>query len=401
MDTRPRALQCLFAHLFVVLGMASCLGADGAPPAGSHPQAKDRSPPAPKVIQRTVDLQTNCWELYPRREDVALISMERLRVGFGVELRVQTSRRDFSHFVYSVNGAKAQRSADGKIPIRFEDKHSPAMQGTTTTIKAVGASGAESKPYSISINFYPKELYAAGGLTAPGYIIIQQTDLALTTSRVEDWILHRPMPSDVDFARKTWGRLFSAGRSDYENACELAKSILDDLEAHRGMPSDEMGKLAPLDQYRRVMAGKDHLWCGNIADIFSYACNALGIPCRTIGMNRTGPAQAEGTGGPVLLLAEGHGTNEIYSEKLNGWAWMDLTFRILGAYLKEDGPITMAELYSHLNDPNRVHSLRLNVYDPKTRTARIAPMLESGLKDGLFNYFKRDQQFHYLRWDKE
>jgi hypothetical protein len=349
------------------------------------------------MIQRTVDLQTNCWELYPRREDVALVSMERLRDGFGVELKVQTSRRDFSHFLVSVNGAKAQRSADGRIPIRFEDKHSPAVQTTTTSIKAVAASGAESKPYAICINFYPKELYASGGLTAPGYIIIQQTDLALTTSRVEDWILHRPTPGEVEFARKTWGHLLSAGRSDYENACALAKSIMDDLEAHRGIPSDEMGKLTPLDQYRRVMAGKDRLWCGNIAQIFSYACNALGIPCRMIGMNRAGPAQPEGKGGPVLLWAEGHGTTEIYSEKLNGWAWMDLTFHILGAYLKEEGPITMAELYAYLNDPNRAASLRLNVYDPKTRTAKIAPLPESGQKDGLFNYFKRDQQFHYVR----
>ena len=111
--------------------------------------------------------------------------------------------------------------------------------------------------------------------------------------------------------------------------------------------------------------------------------------------------EAEGQAGPILLLAEGHGTNEIYSERLNGWVWMDLTFRILGVYFKEDGPITMAELYNHLNDPNRVQSLRLMVYDPKTRTAKLASLMESGQKDGMFNYFKRDQQFHYLRWDRE
>lgn len=385
------------AWLFAMIGLTSGLPANGAPPADSHSQTKDRVAPAPR-IQRTIDLHTNCWELYPRREAVTLRGMERLRDGFGVELKVENSLRDFSHFVYRVNGAAAQRSSDGKIPIRFQDKHSPAMQSATTSVKAVSVAGVESKPYAISINFYPKELYAAGGQTAPGYIIIQQTDLALTTSRVEDWILHRPSPGDVDFARKTWGRLFSLSHSDYENACALAKSIMDDLEPHRGIPSDEMGKLAPFDQYRRVMAGKDRLWCGNIAGIFSCACNALGIPCRIIGMNRAGPSQPEGQGGPVLLLAEGHGTTEIYSDKMNGWIWMDLTFCILGAYLKEDGPITMAELYSHLNDPNRVQSLRLSVYDPKTRTAKMSPLLESGQKGGLFNYFKRDQQFHYVRW---
>ena len=255
MDSGCRNRQYVAACLFVMVSLAPIgLRADGAPADESHPQTRDRPSPAPKVIQRSVDLQTNRWELYPHREDVALVSMERLRDGFGIELRVQNSRRDFSHFLYSVNGAKAQRSTDGRIPIRFEDKHSPAMQATTTTIKAVAATGAESKPYTISINFYPKELYTAGGLTAPGYIIIQQTDLALTTSRVEDWILHRPAPGDIDFARKTWGHLFSANRSDYENACALAKSIMDDLESHRGMPSDEMGKLAGQASHASVSA---------------------------------------------------------------------------------------------------------------------------------------------------
>lgn len=354
-----------------------------------------------KRVQSTVDLQTNYWELYPRREDVFLQAMDRLPEGFGIQLTTRSSMKEFSHFVYSVNGAPAQKAADGKIPIRFEDRHTPEVQRATTTIKAVSTAGAESKPYSISVNFYPKELYAASGQTATGYIIIQQTDLAMTATTVEDWILQRPTPEEVEYARKTWGHLLSATRSDYENACTLAKSIIDDLETHRGIPSDAMGKLSPFDQYRRVMAGQDHLWCGNIAAIFSYACNALGIPSRIIGMNRVGPPRPAGSEGPTLLLAEGHGTTEIFSEKLNAWVWIDLTFCIQGAYLRDEGPITMAELYSYLNDPNRINSLRIVVYDPKAKTEKSVPVPESDKKGSLLNYFKRDQRFHYTRWQTE
>jgi hypothetical protein len=381
----------LVATTSLILGLTT----NAAPPEG-----KDR--PAPqKRIKRTVDLQTNYWELYPRHEDVVLLAMDPLREGFGVQLSVGSSMKGVSHFIYSVNGAPAQRSDSGKISIRFEDKNAPAVQRTTTTIKAATTSGAESKSYPISINFYPRELYAASGQTAPGYMIIQQTDLALTTSRVEEWILHHPSPDEVAYARKTWGRLFSPGQSDYDNVCALARSIMDDLEPHRGIPSDEMGRLSAFDQYRRVMAGKDRLWCGNIAQIFASASNALGIPCRIIGMNRAGAAQPEGKGRPVLLLAEGHGSTEIYSERLKSWIWIDLTFCILGAYLREEGLINMAELYSYLNDPNRLPSLRLHVYDPRTRTARKVLALESEQKGALFNYFKRDQRFHYTRWDRE
>ena len=127
---------------------------------------------------------------------------------------------------------------------------------------------------------------------------------------------------------------------------------MDDLETHRGVPSDAMGKLSPFDQYRRVMAGKDRLWCGNIATIFTQASNALHIPARRHRHgNRVGPPAPPGKEGPVLLLAEGHGTTEIFSDRLDGWVWIDLTFGILAAYLGEEGPLTMAELYVCLNEP--------------------------------------------------
>jgi len=344
-----------------------------------------------------VQLETNYWELYPRREDITLRSLERLTQGVGVRLRLDTSMKAFSHFLYATNDGPLQKSADGQIVISFEDRHTPEVQYATTTIKAVSKTEAYSKPYTISINYYPKERYEASGQTAPGWVIVQNTDIFLSSSRVEDWILQYPTAKEKDYAQGKWRPLLADAESDYGSARALAKSIIDDLEPHRGIPSDKMGKLSPFEQYERVMAGEDHLWCGNIAAIFSYACNALGIPCRQIGMHYPWPPDPKE--GYRVLLAEGHGTTEIFSESLNQWIWMDLTFYILGGYLGEEGPINMVELYKFLNDPNRVKGLCIVEYDSATKMENVVPLMESRKKQSLFNYFKRDQQFRYSKRD--
>jgi hypothetical protein len=96
-------------------------------------------------------------------------------------------------------------------------------------------------------------------------------------------------------------------------------------------------------------------------------------------------------------IAEGHRTTEIFSEDLNRWVWIDLTFGIQGAYLGDQGPITMAELVQYLNDPDRIKGLKVVEYDPEKDAERTVPVLDSGQKKALLNYFRRDQQYRYLR----
>jgi len=45
--------------------------------------------------------------------------------------------------------------------------------------------------------------------------------------------------------------------------------------------------------------------------------------------------------------------------------------------------------------------LQLLIYEPKSHSSRTVPALESDKKDSLFNYFKRDQEFHYTRWQTQ
>jgi hypothetical protein len=145
------------------------------------------------------------------------------------------------------------------------------------------------------------------------------------------------------------------------------------------------------------MADKDRLWCGNIAAIFTYACNALGIPCRSVGMRHQYYPLPEDGEGYEVLMAEGHSTTEIFSEALNAWVWMDLTFYIWGAYLGEEGPLNLAELYRYLNIPSRLGRLRIVTYDPATGVEATLPVLGSEKQKGLQNYLKQDQIFKYTR----
>lgn len=350
---------------------------------------------APKPAQpetETIVLSRNEPELYPRREEVSLQTLERLSDGVGARLILRSDMADFARFEYAVAGGPFQPASDKTVIVRFIDNHRPDVQKSTTRIRAIDRSGRASREYKIEINFYPRERYAASGQTAPGYVIVQGSDIAMAASRVEEWIINRPTADDLLFARQTWGKMLASNPSPVGKAQGLARAILDALTPHRGIPSDKM-KTTPFEQYRRAVSGQDRVWCGNLADIFVHACVAFGIPARDIGMHRflsEGEAYS-------LMLAEGHSTTEIFDESLNRWVWIDLTFSMLGMELDGYGPVNMVELQRYLNDPALVKGLRALAYDPQTRSEKTIPLLESASRDSLFNYFKRDQIFRYTK----
>lgn len=341
----------------------------------------------------TVVLNRNEGDLYPTREAVSFQKLERLADGIGVRLILRSDKPNFSRFEASVGGGPFLPADDNTVVIRFTDNHTPDIQENSTRIRAKDATGQLSREYGIAVNYYPKEHYAASGKTAPGYVIVQECDIALAASRVEDWTIDRATAEEIAFAHKTWGPALERQPTPVAKAQELARSILDALDSHRGIPSDLM-KAEPFEQYRRAVSGEDHVWCGNLADIFVHACAAFDIPARKIGMNRILSKEK----GYSLMLAEGHSTTEIFDEALNRWVWIDLTFSMLGMDLAGYGPVNMVELQRYLNDPVLSKGLRASVFDPKTHSEKSVPALESDSRSALLNYFKRDQIFRYKKW---
>ncbi len=336
------------------------------------------------------ELARSYWELYPRREGVALRSVELLPSGAGVVLELTSDVEGVSHFTYYVNGEGPYRSDDGRVEVRFRE--GGARQVVVVEVRAVTGSGEVLQPRRIRISYCPSELYEARGLTYPSWVIVGVSDVAMLAGRVEDWVTDEPSEADVEFIRSKWGRLVEGAESDYEAACAVAKSLIDELEPHRGIPSDAMRGLSPLEQYRRATSGLDRVWCENIASMFSYACNALGLPCRKVSLGRLLREPGEG---PGLLLAECHLTVEVFCEDLNQWVWMDPTMYVLGTYIGEVGPLNLMEFYFLLNAPGRLSHLRVREYDPKSGADRVVPLAESRARDGVLNYLKRDQGFRY------
>jgi hypothetical protein len=352
---------------------------------------------ATEPATETIYLQSNYWELYPRREEISLQAIQQVSEGLAVRLSLKSSLRDLSHYIVSQNEEDAQESPDGEIMVRFLGLGDAKPQLITTEIQAVSASGEKTKSHRVVISYHPKEFYAASGQTSQSWVTIQYTDLALERSTVEDWILDTPSEADRAYAEEHWGKLIKAYESDYEQAQALAKTIMTDLQPHGGVPSDSMRAALPFEQYKRAISGKDKVWCGNHAAIFFWACNSLGIPARRIGMNHPYGTDGDHT----LQIAEGHSTTEIFSKTLNRWVWIDLTFNVLGVCLEDQDPINMAELYQFLNDGSRIKALTVVEFDPVTKQETRVPLAESSKKLALFHYYKRDQQFRYTRRAQE
>jgi len=346
----------------------------------------------------TLSLQSNYWELYPRRADISLRTFRQLKDAPGIVLSLRTDVKDFSHYLYafkrdSLPAGSPLESRDGEIAVRFEKRNEPKPQRIVTEIRAVSGSGEKTRPCAVEIGYYPKELYAAGGQTSPSWLVVQNTDLVLSGSSVDDWVLEAPTAEDRAYAQGRWGGRVKGYGTDYEKAQAVAKDLIRILRPHAGVPSDSMLNASGFEQLARVEAGKDHVWCSNYADIFTQACNALGIPVREVNMQYFWSSEGENH----FEIAEGHRTTELFDRDLNRWVWIDLTFGILGARVGDQDPVNMWELVQALNDGGRIRGLKVVEYDHEKDAERAVPALESGQKKTLLNYFRQDQQYRYVR----
>jgi len=338
---------------------------------------------------KEIEFNTNYWELYPRKVHVELHSIKKLSEGVGVELEFISSAKNFSHFLYKIDNKPWRKCYDGRVIVRFQGGGTKP-QCANVLIRVVMEEGIVSKTYRLTICYYPSKLYSIYGHTSPSWIILKMSDIPFFKSKVEDWIVQTPSSSDIEFAKKKWGHIVESAETDYE----VAKSIINDLEPHRGVPSDIMKSLSPFEQYKRAISGVDRVWCANIAVIFSHACISLGIPCRRIAMCHSLEDNLEDY---KVLVAEGHSTVKIFSDVYNQWIWIDPIMYVLGAYLGDIGPLNLVELYLYLNNPNRIKYLYVVEYDPRSRLERKVLLTESKAKNSLLNYFKRDQRFRYFK----
>ncbi len=342
-------------------------------------------------------LQSNLRELYPGDADICLSTYEQMSDAPGVVLKLQTQQEGFSHYRYTLKrdspppGAPL-RNRSGAIAVSF-DPRNLQPQRVEVVIRAVSKSGRETRPFSIVLGYYPREFYAASGHETRSWLVVHNSDLALCGGSVQDWIVERPPAQDRAYARKRWARLLDPLQTDYERAQAIARDLVMALRSHEGVPSSKMRDAPGFEQLARAEGGQDRVWCGNYADIFSAACNALDVPARKIDMQYVWSTR----GKTNLEIGEGHRTTEVFDRKLNRWVWMDLAFGFLGAYLDDHEPLNMAELVQALNDKRRLGRLRLVECDDKGGAERVVSVAESRRGKDLSRFFRQDQHYKYAR----
>lgn len=342
-------------------------------------------------------LQSNLQELYPRQSGVCVSTYQQMDDTSGVVLKLQSDVGQFSHYRYTLQRDALAREApvesrNGAIAVLF-DERAPDPQHLEIVVQVVSKSGQRTRPFSIKLGYYSRAHYAASAQKTKGWLVVQASDLALCGTSVADWIVERPTASDRAYARKRWGRLVAPLASDHEKAQAIARELVWKLRPHEGVPSDRMRFLSGLEQLARAEAGRDHVWCGNYADIFSAACNALDIPVRKIDMQYVWSTKGETN----FEIAEGHRTTEVFDRANNRWIWMDLTLGFLGAHLDDREPLNMAELVQTLADDRRLERLRVVECDLEQPGERSVSVSESKRGNELFRFFRQDQHYRYAR----
>ena len=365
--------------------------------AGILPEAGRAAEHAPQPATDEVWLQSNLRELYPCDADICLVTYEQMSDVPGVVLSLQTRLEDFSHYRYalrrdSLPPGAPMRSRSGSITVCF-DPRNPRPQRIEAVIRAVSKSGRETRPFSIEFGYYPREFYVASGHRTRSWLVVHHSDLALCGGPVESWIVERPSAQDRAYARKRWGRLVDPLHTDYERAQAIARDLVKVLRSHEGVPSSKMQYAPGFEQLARAEGGQDRVWCGNYADIFSAACNALDVPVRKIDMQYVWSSR----GKVDFEIGEGHRTTEVFDRKLNRWVWMDLAFGFWGARLDDHEPLNMVDLVQALNDQRRVGRLRLVEYDDQRGVERVVSVAESRRGEDLFRFFRQDQRYKYAR----
>jgi hypothetical protein len=331
----------------------------------------NQQPPKTKERLRS-DLRYHYWDYYQTQDELTIKSIDDLpSENIKIKLNIQPHLTNFSHFIISVDDSKFEKSADSSFVSEFSINETSAMK-TTAVVKMVSENGTESQPYKITVISNPNKYWASKGAAGyPNWITIKtEPYLNFTTDyAVDNWIYSTPIESDVEFARDKWGDLIKNAKSNHEKAKLIAKSLMDDLKPHIGVPSDAM-KVPPFQQYERMVSGQDRGFCTNLANIFIHACNSLGIPARRIHLEKIHYKSDKFS----IRMGGMHSTTEIFDDQLNQWVWMDLTYNVLAAYLGDVGPLNAAEFSMFLNNPQRRNSMKVLYYKHKENSEELMPL---------------------------
>lgn len=287
----------------------------------------------------------------------------------GIRFGLTSRWPEFSHFLLAVDEEDFVASEAGMIEARFgtgsDDKR-------MFRVKAVSSSGHVSEEYLIEVGFVPARDPETGveRFCNNRFRLRMSPFIQPDAGSPEDWKYPVATAAERTFAFAKWGAQVERLDSDYAKAKELARILMRDLWPHSGRPSEAMKTLSPFEQYRRMTAGDDKGFCVNFAAIFECACKCFDILTRHIAVCEAPIA----THSSLLLVGTNHATTEVFDRGTGCWILMDLRLYMLGAYIGEEGPLSLAEFILFLNQPARRARLHLQVFDIENDTEQFLPL---------------------------
>lgn len=275
-------------------------------------------------------------------------------------------RSDFCHFLVSRMGSPLHPSMNAEFEICFGEARE--WRGA---LKPVYKDGAGAVTYEIKITLKTAAELLVEGTLSPSVITVQiSPPLEFCARTPESWSLPAPTDAETAFAQATWGAQVADARGDYDKARALGRALCRELWPHSGSPSPEIQYYAPFDMYRAMIAGQSQGFCVQFGMIFVLACKCFGLIARNLHIER--PVNYDDQ--TRILLSGMHCTSEIFDRALNRWIFMDLRFYCLGAYLGDEGPLSLGEFHLFMSQPHWRERLRFQVYDMATGTEKRLPM---------------------------
>ncbi len=310
----------------------------------------------------------------------------------GLKIYLSNTLTDFKNYFFTINKSAPEKS-DSFVFIPFNKKIS---KNENAEIEIWAACENDlTKKYSMNISYEPQQQFESAGKTSysKNIITIGETNLPFVARSVTDYLTCSPTADEINFVKQEFEKNISKKNTVSEKVKILAKEISDKLNSHRGTPSDYMDALPALEQYKRAMSGQDKVWCGNLAEIFSFVCVCFDIPVRKIGLGVIYDSSSD----PVIMNAEGHTTTEYYDVTEKKWLLIDLTFNLIDAYVTgyENHKLNILEFYYALNNPGIEKKLMVEEYDAENHKMILNSISKSRNYLSYKKFFKLNQKFAY------
>jgi hypothetical protein len=279
--------------------------------------------------------------------------------------------------------------------LTFKFCKEPNLLTIRSKVKVLSSNGRVLLIRPLEINLYPKEMYQASGQTSPSVLILQKYtpyEIPFSGYDPSHYSMLKPTQSEREFANLEWGNALAKTKGTLSKANSLQRQISLKMYDFQGTPSDSMA-IPALEQYKRVLAGKDKLWCTNWIDIFSYAASCFDLPIRRIALNNVFDESSKSL---IVSLAEGHSVIEVFDDLSGKWVLIDPVYGLLsskfcGMKLNTKDMITM------VNIPSYRRRIRLKLFDAHLNKDVNVKLINKKGVDAFYNIYKANQEIEYFK----